>query len=42
MPKLTIDGKEVEAGANLNLIDAAEHVDSEIPHYKQETKGRKK
>ncbi|MGC2759335.1 2Fe-2S iron-sulfur cluster-binding protein, partial [Candidatus Binatus sp.] len=33
MPKLTIDGKEVEAGANLNLIQAAELVDVEIPHY---------
>src|SRR5246127_5222317 len=33
MPKLTIDGKEVEAGANLNLIQAAELVDIEIPHY---------
>ena len=33
MAKLTIDGKEVEAGANLNLIQAAELVDIEIPHY---------
>ena len=33
MPKLTIDGKEVEAGGNLNLIQAAELVDIEIPHY---------
>jgi NADH-quinone oxidoreductase subunit G len=33
MPKLTIDGKEVEAGANLNVIQAAELVDIEIPHY---------
>ena len=33
MPKLTIDGKEVDAGANLNLIRAAELVDIEIPHY---------
>src|ERR1039458_5492489 len=33
MPKLTIDGKEVDAGANLNLIQAAELVGVEIPHY---------
>src|SRR6266478_1952332 len=33
MPKLTIDGKEVEAGANLNLIQAAELGGIEIPHY---------
>src|SRR5216684_6816253 len=33
MPKLTIDGKEVDAGANLNLIQAAELGDIEIPHY---------
>ena len=33
MPKLTIDGKEVEAGANLNVIQAAELADIEIPHY---------
>src|SRR5712671_1463168 len=33
MPKLTIDGKEVDAGAHLNLIQAAEIADIEIPHY---------
>ena len=33
MPKLTIDGKEIEAGGNLNLIQAAELADIEIPHY---------
>ncbi len=33
MPKLTIDGKEVDAGASLNLIQAAELVGVEIPHY---------
>ncbi|MDO8433139.1 MAG: 2Fe-2S iron-sulfur cluster-binding protein [Candidatus Binatus sp.] len=33
MPKLTIDGKEVEAADGLNLIQAAEHVGIEIPHY---------
>src|ERR1700724_1703624 len=33
MPKLTIDGKEVDAGANLNLIQAAELGGIEIPHY---------
>ncbi|MGC2278203.1 MAG: 2Fe-2S iron-sulfur cluster-binding protein, partial [Candidatus Binatus sp.] len=33
MPKLTIDGKEVEAGANLNVIQAGELVGVEIPHY---------
>jgi|HubBroStandDraft_6_1064221.scaffolds.fasta_scaffold21164_2 NADH-quinone oxidoreductase subunit G len=33
MPKLTIDGKEVEADASMNLIRAAELADIEIPHY---------
>jgi len=33
MPKLTIDGKEVEAADGLNLIQAAEQVGIEIPHY---------
>ncbi len=33
MPKLTIDGKEVDAGPALNLIQAAELVGVEIPHY---------
>src|ERR1700733_3563993 len=33
MPKLTIDGKEVDADASLNLINAAELAGIEIPHY---------
>ncbi len=33
MPKTTIDGKTLEAPAGINLIDAAERVDIEIPHY---------
>src|SRR5271168_4173299 len=33
MPKLTIDGKEVDASASLNLIQAAELIGVEIPHY---------
>jgi NADH-quinone oxidoreductase subunit G len=33
MPKLTIDGKEVEIPDGLNLIQAAEHAGIEIPHY---------
>jgi NADH-quinone oxidoreductase subunit G len=33
MPKLTIDGKEVEVADGLNLIQAAEKLDIEIPHY---------
>src|SRR5258708_32542452 len=33
MPKLTIDGKGVDAGAHLNLIQAAEVAGIEIPHY---------
>jgi NADH-quinone oxidoreductase subunit G len=33
MPKLTIDGKEVDAHASMNLIDAAELAGVEIPHY---------
>ena len=33
MPKLTIDGKEIEVADGLNLIQAAEHIGVEIPHY---------
>jgi NADH-quinone oxidoreductase subunit G len=33
MPKLTIDGKELEVSDGLNLIQAAEHAGVEIPHY---------
>jgi NADH-quinone oxidoreductase subunit G len=33
MPKLTIDGIEIDAPANLNLIQAAEMLGIEIPHY---------
>src|SRR5215469_13241045 len=33
MPKLTIDGKEVEVADGLNLILAAEQAGIEIPHY---------
>src|ERR1700731_1056199 len=33
MPKLTIVGEEVEAGADLNVIQAGELLDIEIPHY---------
>ena len=33
MPKLTIDGKEIEADASMNLINAAELAGIEIPHY---------
>jgi NADH-quinone oxidoreductase subunit G len=33
MPKLTIDGKEIEVADGLNLIQAAEHLGIEIPHY---------
>src|SRR5260370_38656535 len=33
MHKVSNGGKEVDAGANLNLIRAAELVDIEIPHY---------
>jgi len=33
MPKLTIDGKEIDADASLNLINAAELAGIEIPHY---------
>jgi NADH-quinone oxidoreductase subunit G len=33
VPKLTIDGKEIEAPAGTNLIQAAESAGIEIPHY---------
>jgi len=33
MPKLTIDGKEVEVAPGTNLIEAARHAGSEVPHY---------
>jgi NADH-quinone oxidoreductase subunit G len=33
MPKLTIDGKEIEAPDGVNLIQAAEQIGIEIPHY---------
>lgn len=33
MPKLTIDGKEIETPDGINLIQAAERVGIEIPHY---------
>jgi NADH-quinone oxidoreductase subunit G len=33
MPKLTIDGKEIEVPAGTNLIEAARRLGIEIPHY---------
>jgi NADH-quinone oxidoreductase subunit G len=33
MPKLTIDGKEVDAPDGVNVIEAAEMLGIEIPHY---------
>jgi NADH-quinone oxidoreductase subunit G len=33
MPKLTIDGKELEVPAGTNLIEAAKCLGSEIPHF---------
>jgi len=33
MPKLTIDGKEIEVEAGANLIEAARRLGIEIPHY---------
>ena len=33
MPKLTINGKEVEVPAGTNLIEAARRLGIEIPHY---------
>jgi NADH-quinone oxidoreductase subunit G len=33
MPKVTIDGKEFNAPEGINVIQAAEHLGIEIPHY---------
>src|SRR2546429_7113774 len=33
MPKLTVDGKEIEVEAGTNLIEAARRLGIEIPHY---------
>ena len=33
MPKLTIDGKEIEVAAGTNLIEAARRLGIEVPHY---------
>ena len=33
MPKLTIDGKEIEVEAGTNLIEAARQLGVEVPHY---------
>ena len=33
MPKVTINGRELEVPAGTNLIEAAETADQEIPHY---------
>ena len=33
MPKLTIDGKEIEVAPGTNLIEAARQVGIEVPHY---------
>ena len=33
MPKLTIDGKEIEVAPGTNLIEAARQVGAEVPHY---------
>jgi NADH-quinone oxidoreductase subunit G len=33
MPKLTIDGKEIEVEAGTNLIEAAQRLGVEVPHY---------
>jgi NADH-quinone oxidoreductase subunit G len=33
MPKLTIDGKEIEVAPGTNLIEAARHAGAEVPHY---------
>ncbi|HTB22073.1 MAG TPA: 2Fe-2S iron-sulfur cluster-binding protein [bacterium] len=33
MPKLTIDGKEIEVPAGTNLIEAAKTMGAEIPHF---------
>jgi NADH-quinone oxidoreductase subunit G len=33
MPKLTINGKEIEVAAGTNLIEAAKSVQAEVPHF---------
>ena len=33
MPKLTINGKEIEVAAGTNLIEAAKQIQAEIPHF---------
>jgi len=33
MPKLTINGREVEVPAGTNLIEAARALGVEVPHY---------
>ena len=33
MPKVTIDGKQLDSPDGINLIDAAERVGIEVPHY---------
>ena len=33
MPRLTIDGKEIEVPAGTNLIEAARLLGIEVPHY---------
>ncbi len=33
MPKLTIDGKEIEVEAGTNLVEAAHRLGIEVPHY---------
>ena len=33
MPKLTIDGKELEVAPGTNLIEAARQAGVEVPHY---------
>ncbi|HEX6211169.1 MAG TPA: 2Fe-2S iron-sulfur cluster-binding protein, partial [Methylomirabilota bacterium] len=33
MPKLTIDGREIEVEAGTNLIEAARRLGIEVPHY---------
>ncbi|MFI5353372.1 MAG: 2Fe-2S iron-sulfur cluster-binding protein, partial [Candidatus Binatales bacterium] len=33
MPKVTIDGKQLDASDGINLIDAAERAGIEVPHY---------
>ena len=33
MPKLTVNGKEVEVPEGTNLIEAAKAAGAEVPHY---------